>query len=222
MLDNRAVAVQNGSTGQVCIEKIMGKNNPHIKKTALSLQMILNNQVDALVCDDTQAKQLIQQYPNQDLKIIYDDNAFPVEYFCIMYPKNSIFKENFEQMNNSPLIYNALDPHVSLEATSNSIAGNSLVVDYSALEGKENRIFFGNLMPYLKSGKWEVYTNYCYRKCDLALRNLYNTIDYNDNFDEELNRILKENYQSFDEYKLTFKENNNGDYYFDNIEKVNK
>jgi len=100
LLDDRAVAVQNGSTGQVCIEKIMGKNNPNIKKTALSLQMILNNQVDALICDDTQAKQLIQQYPNQDLKIIYDDNAFPIEYFCIMYPKNSVFKENFDKALN--------------------------------------------------------------------------------------------------------------------------
>jgi len=62
--------------------------------------MILNNQVDALICDDTQAKQLIQQYPNQDLKIIYDDNAFPIEYFCIMYPKNSVFKENFDKALN--------------------------------------------------------------------------------------------------------------------------
>jgi polar amino acid transport system substrate-binding protein len=44
-MDGKTVAVQNGSTGQEALEKLMGKNNPAIKKTPMSIQMLIGGQV---------------------------------------------------------------------------------------------------------------------------------------------------------------------------------
>ena len=67
-----------------------------------------------------------------------------------------IFKENFQDGYNSPLIRKALQGEEEIRADANTISGNSLVLDYSKCEGKENRIFLTNLMPYFKSGEWEI------------------------------------------------------------------
>lgn len=88
LMNGKTVAVQNGSTGQIALEKLMGKNNPSIKKTPLSIQMIIGGQVDAHVGDETSLKSIQAQYPDQHLKIIYDDEAFTPEYFGIIYPKD--------------------------------------------------------------------------------------------------------------------------------------
>ena len=66
----------------------MGKNNPAIKKTPMSIQMLIGGQVDALVGDETSVKSIVAQYPDQHLKIVYDDAAFTPEYFGIIYPKD--------------------------------------------------------------------------------------------------------------------------------------
>lgn len=84
----KTVSVQNGSTGQIALEKALGANNPNIKKTTLSDQMLLNGQVDALVGDDTSLNELMEQHKDKKLKIVYDDNAFAPEYFSIMYAKD--------------------------------------------------------------------------------------------------------------------------------------
>lgn len=47
LMDGKTVAVQNGSTGQEALEKLMGKNNPAIKKTPMSSTMLIGGQVDA-------------------------------------------------------------------------------------------------------------------------------------------------------------------------------
>ena len=41
LMDGKTVAVQNGSTGQEALEKLMGKNNPAIRKTPMSIQMLI-------------------------------------------------------------------------------------------------------------------------------------------------------------------------------------
>lgn len=86
--EDKTVSVQNGSTAQIAVEKVLGANNPNIKKTALSDQMLLNGQVDALVGDDTSLNEIISNHPDKNLKIIYDDNAFEPEYFSIMLAKD--------------------------------------------------------------------------------------------------------------------------------------
>lgn len=88
LMDGKTVAVQNGSTGQEALEKLMGKNNPAIRKTPMSIQMLIGGQVDALVGDETSVKAIKAQYPDQHLKILYDDAAFTPEYFGILYPKD--------------------------------------------------------------------------------------------------------------------------------------
>ncbi len=93
---NKTVAVQNGSTGQIALEKVMGANNPNIKKTTLSDQMLINGQVDALVGDDTELNSLLEQHKDKNLKIVYDEKAFAPEYFSIMYPKNSTAKADLD------------------------------------------------------------------------------------------------------------------------------
>lgn len=89
LTDGKEVAVQNGSTGQEALEKLMGKNNPAIKKTPMSIQMLIGGQVDALVGDETSIKAIQAQYSNQHLSILYDDKAFTPEYFGILYPKDT-------------------------------------------------------------------------------------------------------------------------------------
>ncbi|MGN0953611.1 basic amino acid ABC transporter substrate-binding protein [Dialister sp.] len=88
LMDGKTIAVQNGSTGQEALEKLMGKNNPAIRKTPMSVQMLIGGQVDALVGDETSVKAIQAQYPDQHLKIVYDDTAFTPEYFGILYPKD--------------------------------------------------------------------------------------------------------------------------------------
>lgn len=88
LMDGKTVAVQNGSTGQEALEKLMGKNNPAIRKTPMSIQMLIGGQVDALVGDETSVKAIQAQYPNEHLKIVYDDAAFTPEFFGILYPKD--------------------------------------------------------------------------------------------------------------------------------------
>lgn len=85
----KTVSVQNGSTAQVALEKILGKNDPNIKKTTISDQMLLGGQVDAMAGDETSILKIMQAHPDKKLKIVYDDQAFQPEYFSIMYPKDS-------------------------------------------------------------------------------------------------------------------------------------
>lgn len=67
-MEGKTVAVQNGSTGQEALEKLMGKNNPAIRKTPMSIQMLIGGQVDALVGDETSVKSICASYPDQHLK----------------------------------------------------------------------------------------------------------------------------------------------------------
>ena len=88
LMNGKEVAVQNGSTGQEALEKLLGKNHPAIKKTPMSIQMLIGGQVDALVGDETSVKAIMAQYPDQHLTIVYDDAAFTPEYFGLIYPKD--------------------------------------------------------------------------------------------------------------------------------------
>lgn len=96
--DIEAIAVQNGSTGQEALEKLLGKNAPVIKKTPMSIQMLIGGQADAIVGDETSLKSIQAQYPDQHLVIVYDDQAFKPEYFGILYAKdNTALKEKLDK-----------------------------------------------------------------------------------------------------------------------------
>ena len=89
LMEGKEIAVQNGSTGQEALEKILGKNHPAIKKTPMSIQMLIGGQVDALGGDETSVKSIQAQYPEAHLSIVYDDEAFTPELFGILYPKDT-------------------------------------------------------------------------------------------------------------------------------------
>lgn len=88
LTDGKIIAVQNGSTGQEAMEKLLGKNAPALKKTPMSIQMLVGGQADAIVGDATSVASIARQYPDQHFRIVYDDKAFTPEVFGIMYPKN--------------------------------------------------------------------------------------------------------------------------------------
>ncbi|MDQ0204814.1 basic amino acid ABC transporter substrate-binding protein [Pectinatus haikarae] len=90
-LTDKVVAVQSGSTGQEAVEKLMGKNDEHIKKIKGGLTYIelLHGTAKAVVGDDTANKIFIQENPDEQLKIIEDKENFSPEYFGIMFPKGS-------------------------------------------------------------------------------------------------------------------------------------
>ncbi|WP_196601097.1 basic amino acid ABC transporter substrate-binding protein [Pectinatus frisingensis] len=90
-LVGKVIAVQSGSTGQDAVEKLIGKNDEHIKKIKGGLTYIelLHGTAEAVVGDDTANKIFIQENPNEKLKIIEDKQNFAPEYFGIMFPKGS-------------------------------------------------------------------------------------------------------------------------------------
>jgi len=96
-LKGKAVAVQNGSTGQEAMEKLVGKNNEDVKKLKSGLPyMELNNGgVDAVVGDDTSNQAFLANNSDQKLRIVHDEKTFAPEYFGMMYPKNSTIRADF-------------------------------------------------------------------------------------------------------------------------------
>ncbi|AJA47286.1 histidine-binding protein [Clostridium pasteurianum DSM 525 = ATCC 6013] len=98
-LKDKTIAVQNGSTGQEAVEKLIGKDNPNIKKlkSGLSYMELMHGDADAVVGDDTSNKEFLKNNSNQDLKIIQDKDSFAPEYFGIIYPKGSKIKADFDK-----------------------------------------------------------------------------------------------------------------------------
>lgn len=84
----KTIAVQNGSTGQEAVEKLLGKNAPAIKKTPMSIQMLVGGQADVIVGDATSVSAIAHQYEDKHFRIVYDDQTFAPEFFGIIYPKN--------------------------------------------------------------------------------------------------------------------------------------
>lgn len=100
--NNKTVAVQNGSTGQESVEKILGKNSDKVKKIkgGLTYMELIHNDADAVVGDDTSNQEFIKNNSNENLKIIQDKESFAPEYFGILYPKDSKLKAEFDKALN--------------------------------------------------------------------------------------------------------------------------
>lgn len=98
-LKGKSVGVQNGSTGQEAMEKLLGKNNENIKKfkNGLHYMELTNGSIDAAVGDDTNNQAFIGQNADKGFKLVYDEKAFAPEYFGLMYPKNSAVKADFDK-----------------------------------------------------------------------------------------------------------------------------
>jgi glutamine transport system substrate-binding protein len=102
---NKTVGVQNGSTGQEAVEKILGKNNSHIKKYKNGLQYmaLTKGEIDVAVGDDTNNQNFLNSSKDAGVKIIQDEKAFAPEYFGLMFPKGSELKPVFDKAINTLL-----------------------------------------------------------------------------------------------------------------------
>lgn len=99
-LKGKVVAVQQGTTGQDAVEKVLGTNSPNVKKFStitLAIMELLNHGCDAVVADDTVIQQYAKNNPGKDLKVIPDKKAFANEYYGLMYPKKSKLVPDFNQ-----------------------------------------------------------------------------------------------------------------------------
>lgn len=98
-LKGKKVAVQNGTTADLLMSKMMGQNSTNLKKfdsNALALQEMANGGVDAVVADIAVVREYIKNNPGSKLKGITDSAHFSSEYYGIAYPKNSALKAKLD------------------------------------------------------------------------------------------------------------------------------
>ncbi|WP_181444533.1 basic amino acid ABC transporter substrate-binding protein [Bacillus sp. 03113] len=103
-LANKIVAVQNGTTGQAAVEKLLGKNNKNIKKfenNNLAIMELLNGGANAVVADNTVVDEYVKNNPDKKLNVIEDKGNFVSEYYGLMFPKGSELKADFDKAINT-------------------------------------------------------------------------------------------------------------------------
>lgn len=99
-LEGRKVGVQNGTTGQEAVEKIIGANNPNISKyenTAVAFMALANGDVEAVVTDNVVASEYVKNNPDANVEVIEDSENFESEFYGLMFPKGSELKEKVDE-----------------------------------------------------------------------------------------------------------------------------
>jgi glutamine transport system substrate-binding protein len=99
-LIGKVVAVQNGTTGQEAMDKLLGKNNKDIKKfdnNNLAIMEMLSGGADAVVADNGVVEVYAKNNPDEKLKVIEDSGSFDAEYYGILFPKGTDLKADFDK-----------------------------------------------------------------------------------------------------------------------------
>ncbi|MEW5322066.1 basic amino acid ABC transporter substrate-binding protein [Geobacillus thermoleovorans] len=99
-LKGKTVGVQNGTTGQEAVEKLLGKENKNIKKfenTVVAIMDLLNGGVDAVVTDNAVANEYVKNNPDKKIKAIADPKNFQSEFYGLMFPKGSELKPKIDE-----------------------------------------------------------------------------------------------------------------------------
>ncbi|WP_221563807.1 basic amino acid ABC transporter substrate-binding protein [Alkalihalobacillus sp. TS-13] len=99
-LKGKKVAVQNGTTGQAAVEKILGSNHKDIKKfdnNTLAIMELVQGGVDAVVADNSVVLEYAKNNPDKKLKTISDEENFESEFYGLMFPKGSDLKADFDK-----------------------------------------------------------------------------------------------------------------------------
>lgn len=97
-LKGRKIGVQNATTGQIAIEKIVGKNNPSILKyetLGVAFMALKNGDIEAVITDNTVANEYVKNNPNDKFVAIADEENFEPEYYGIMFKKGNEFVAEF-------------------------------------------------------------------------------------------------------------------------------
>lgn len=99
-LQGKVVGVQNGTTGQEAVEKILGKENKNIKKfedTVVAIMDLLNGGVEAVVTDNAVANEYIKNNPDAKIVAFEDPEHFESEFYGFMFPKGSELKQKVDE-----------------------------------------------------------------------------------------------------------------------------
>jgi glutamine transport system substrate-binding protein len=99
-LKGKTVGVQNGTTGQAAVEKLLGKENKNIKKfenTVVAIMDLLNGGVEAVVTDNAVASEYVKNNPDKKIKTIADPEHFESEFYGLMFPKGSDLKPKVDE-----------------------------------------------------------------------------------------------------------------------------
>ncbi|GGK28609.1 basic amino acid ABC transporter substrate-binding protein [Caldalkalibacillus thermarum] len=99
-LVGKKVGVQNGTTGQFAVEKILGENHPDILKyesSAVAIMALKNGDVEAVVTDNAVVNEYLKNNPNDNLVGLEDPENFESEFYGIMFPKGSELTEIFNE-----------------------------------------------------------------------------------------------------------------------------
>ncbi len=102
-LKGKKIGVQNGTTGQIAAEAIVGKNDSSISKyeaAALTFQALQSGDVEAVVTDIAVALEYVKNNPNAGVKTVSDEQFTP-EYYGIVFPKGSELKAEFDEALNT-------------------------------------------------------------------------------------------------------------------------
>jgi glutamine transport system substrate-binding protein len=99
-LKDKVVGVQNGTTGQAAVEKILGAENKNIKKfenSVVAIMDLLNGGVEAVVTDNAVVNEYIKNNPDQKLVGLEDPENFESEFYGFMFPKGSELKSKVDE-----------------------------------------------------------------------------------------------------------------------------
>jgi glutamine transport system substrate-binding protein len=94
------VAVQNGTTGQEAMDKLLGKNSKDIKKfdnNNLAIMEMLSGGADAVVADNGVVEVYAKNNPKEKLKVIEDSSSFEAEFYGLLFPKGTELKADFDK-----------------------------------------------------------------------------------------------------------------------------
>jgi glutamine transport system substrate-binding protein len=99
-LKGKKVAVQNGTTGQEAMDKLLGKNNKDIKKfenNNLAIMEMMSGGADAVVADNGVVEVYAKNNPNEKLKVIEDGGSFDAEFYGLLFPKGTEIKADLDK-----------------------------------------------------------------------------------------------------------------------------
>jgi glutamine transport system substrate-binding protein len=99
-LKGKVVAVQNGTTGQEAMDKLLGKNSKDIKKfdnNNLAIMEMLSGGADAVVADNGVVEVYAKNNPKEKLKVIEDSGSFEAEFYGLLFPKGTELKPDFDK-----------------------------------------------------------------------------------------------------------------------------
>lgn len=105
-LKGKKIGVQNGTTGQIATEKLLGKNNKNISKyetSAMAFMALENGDVEAVVTDNAVANEYVKKNPDKNVKTVDDKTNFSPEYYGILFQKDSELKSKFDKALNTVL-----------------------------------------------------------------------------------------------------------------------